>query len=84
MARSASTGRSVRRRVELVDAFERREVRLDRVDSGAEFPECGRGLVDRGLVGGDHEIEAVLRAALSKLVADTGRGAGNDGERTFF
>ena len=32
------------------------------------------------LIGGDHKVEARPRAAFGELVADAGRGAGDDGE----
>ena len=50
------------RREKLVDAFDRREVGLDRLDARADCAKsCGGGF-DRRLVGGDEEVEPSFAA----------------------
>ena len=72
---------AVERAVEPVDAFGRGQVGLDRLDLHAFVcRSIARGFVDLRLVGGDDEIEAMLRALLGELEADAGRGAGDDGK----
>src|SRR3954464_4344054 len=39
--------------------------------------------MDLGLVGGDHQVEAVLGADLGEFVADAGRSAGHKSERAW-
>ena len=58
LASKASTGRPPISRIELVDAFECGEIRLQSVDLGAHGLEILGGLLDLGLVGDDHQIEA--------------------------
>ena len=73
---------ALRRGVELVDPLERREVGLDGLHLRAEGAKLLGRLVDLGLVGGDEKVEAVPGAFLGELVADAGRGAGDDREGT--
>jgi len=75
-------GGSLHGRDEAPDAFEPREVGLDGVDADAQAAELLRRLRDLRPVGGDEQVEAVLCALAREVVADSGRRAGDDGERT--
>jgi hypothetical protein len=75
-------GPAVGRRVKLVDPLERREVGLDGLHLRAEGAKLLGRLMDLGLVGGDEKVEAVPGAFLGELVADAGRGSGDDRKRT--
>jgi hypothetical protein len=69
-------------REQLIYAFDRGEVSLDRVSRNAMGLESARGLHDCRLIGRDHEIESVFRAERREVITDTCRGAGDDSEWT--
>jgi hypothetical protein len=69
-------------REQLIDAFDRGEVGLDRFSGNAVGLESARGLRDRRLIGRDHEIESVFRAERREVITDTCRGPGDDSEWT--
>ena len=68
---------------QLVDAFGGREIGVHGRDHVRAFRfEILRDLADARLIGRDHEIMAVLGREQSQMIADAGRRAGDDGERT--
>ena len=69
-------------REQLIYAFDRGEVGLDRFSGNAVGLESARSLRDRQFIGRDHEIESVFRAKRREVIADTCRGAGDDSEWT--
>ena len=69
-------------REQLIYAFDRGEVSLDRFSGNAMGLESARGLRDRRLIGRDHEIESVFRAERREVITDTCRGTGDDSEWT--
>jgi hypothetical protein len=69
-------------REQLIDAFDRGEVSLDRFGGNAVGLESARGLRDRRLIGRDHEIESVFRAERREVITDTCRGASDNSEWT--
>lgn len=69
-------------REQLIHAFDRGEIDLDRFSGDAVGLESARGLRDRRLIGRDHEIESVFRAERREVITDTCRGAGDDSEWT--
>ena len=66
--------------VKLFDAFLRRKIGFHRLDLRARASQFLRRRLDLGFVGGDDEIVAFARRVARKLIADAGRGAGDDGQ----
>jgi hypothetical protein len=66
-------------REQLIYAFDRGEVGLDRFSGNAVGLESARGLRDRRLIGRDHEIKSVFRAKRREVITDTCRGSDDDG-----
>jgi hypothetical protein len=69
-------------REQLIYAFDRGEVALERFSGYAVGLESAGGLRDRWLIGRDHEIESVFRAERREVITDTRRGAGDNSEST--
>jgi hypothetical protein len=65
-----------------VHAIKRCEVGLDGLDRHAKRLEVLRGIVDRGLIGGDQHIESMFGTAFGQLVANARRSARHESERT--
>ena len=65
---------------EPIHALIGRQVDLQRLDLGAQGAKVAGGLVDLGPVSGDDQVVATLGAQPGQLIADAGRGAGDDGE----
>jgi len=65
-------------REQLIYAFGRGEVGLDRFSGDAVGLDSARGLRDRRLIGRDREIKSVFRAKRSEVITDTCRWAGDD------
>ena len=75
-------GAAVQRGADLVITFQCGEVGLDSIDLGAEGAELIGGLLDLRLVSGDDQVESFPGTAFGQFIADTGRSAGDDGERS--
>ncbi len=61
---------SPRSGIEPVDALDVGEISLDRVHLYAQRAEIIRRIIDRGFVGGDQKVEAVLGALAREFIAD--------------
>ena len=68
-------------RVDAVVAVDGRQIDLQCLHRRPERLKSARRLVNRGIVGGDEQIEAFLRAQFRQLVADAARCAGDDRQR---
>src|SRR5262249_222281 len=73
---------TARRHDESLHSLAGGEVGLDGVDLGSEAAKVLRRLLDLRLVGGDQEVEAVLRAAVGELETDAGRSPRDNGQPT--
>jgi hypothetical protein len=66
--------------VELVDAFDRREFGLNRLDPAALAAQLVCGVVNFQLVGRDQQIKVMFGAFPRQFEADAGGSAGDNGE----
>ena len=66
--------------MKLLDPLGRGEVDLHGLHLGAEALQLGRGGGQRGVLGGDDQVEVVLGELLGQLEADAAGGTGHDGE----